>query len=104
MRVISGLLRILLGFGIMGFAGYVYLMRYDGLSSGQHVIVSYTGQAIDIGHANGAEAQTVIIGIAAAGLIGLLLFSAGIVTLLRKPAAPTPTGQIADRQPSAASP
>jgi hypothetical protein len=96
MRLISGLLRILLGLGVMGFAGYIYLINQGELSGDDPVMVSI------LGHEIGAEPQAIIIGIGAAGFIGLLLFMAGIITLLRKPAAPAPAGPITDGvQPTA---
>jgi hypothetical protein len=101
MHIISGLLRIMLGLAIMGFAGYVFLMRYDGLSTGQHIIVSYTGQAIEIGHQDAAEAPSILFGTGASGFIGLLLFSAGIVTLMRKPSESARAGQATDGTPPA---
>jgi hypothetical protein len=90
MRLIIGLALIVLGLGVMGWAGYIYLIRYDGLSSNPHVIVAFGGQAIDIGHHLDGSAQAAIIGLIAAGLIGLILFSAGILTLLRRMAGPAP--------------
>jgi hypothetical protein len=98
MRLISGLLRILLGLGVVGFAGYVYLLHQSELSGDKPIHVSLVGQEID------AEPQAIIVGIGVAGFIGLLLFLAGIVTLLRKPAAPAPAGASTDGTPPAASP
>lgn len=98
MRIMSGLLRILLGLGVAGFALYIYLLHQVELSGDKPVQVSLVGQEIE------AEPQAIIIGIGAAGFIGLLLFLAGIVTLLRKPAAPPPAGPSTDGTPPAASP
>ena len=102
MHVIFGLLRIVLGLGVMGFAGYIFLMHYGGLS-GPHIIVSSTGQEFDIGQKTDALPQAIVIGIGAAGLFGLLLFSAGILTLLRKPKAQAPASPTTDWSPPARS-
>ena len=98
MRYISGLLRILLGLGVAGFAAYIYLLHQGELAGDKPVQVSLVGQEIE------AEPQAIIIGIGAAALIGLLLALAGIITLVRKPAAASPAGQGADGTPPAASP
>jgi multisubunit Na+/H+ antiporter MnhC subunit len=98
MRIFSGLLRILLGLGVMGFALYIYLLHQGELSGDKPTPVSLLGQEIV------AEPQEIIIGIAAAGFIGLLLFLAGIVTLLRKPVAPAPAGPTTDGTPPPAAP
>jgi multisubunit Na+/H+ antiporter MnhC subunit len=98
MRYISGLMRILLGLGVAGFAAYIYLIHQGELSGDKPVMVSLVGKEID------AEPQAIIIGIAAAGFIGLLLFLAGIVTLLRRPAAPAPADPATEGAPPAASP
>jgi hypothetical protein len=97
MHYISGLLRILLGLGVAGFAAYIYLLHQGELAGDKPVQVSLVGQEIE------AEPQAIIVGIGAAALIGLLLALAGIVTLLSKPAAPAPAGP-ADEAPPAPSP
>jgi hypothetical protein len=86
MRFISGLLRMVLGLGVMGFAAYTYFLHHVALSGDQTVQLTLVGQEIS------AEPQAIIVGIGAAGLIGLLLFLFGMVTLFRKPAAPAPAG------------
>lgn len=90
MRYISGLLRIVLGLGVMAFAGYIYLVHHGELSGDKLTTVSLLGQEIV------AEPEAILIGIGAAGLIGLVMSLAGIVTLLRKPAAPAPAGVTTD--------
>jgi hypothetical protein len=93
MRFISGLLRIMLGLGVMSFAGYVYLVHRNDLSGDKPVLVSLLGHEID------AEPQAIMVGIGAAGLIGFLLLVAGIVTLLHQPPAPEPTSPTTDGTP-----
>jgi hypothetical protein len=90
MRYISGLLRILLGLGVAGFAAYIYLLHQGELSGEKPVLVSLVGQEIE------AEPQAIIIGIGAAALIGLLLALAGIITMLRKPPSPAPANPTTD--------
>jgi hypothetical protein len=98
MRYISGLLRILLGLGVAGFAAYIYLLHQGELAGDKPVQVSLVGQDVE------AEPQAIIIGIGAAALIGLLLALAGIITLLRKPAAPLPAGPDPEGAPPPALP
>ncbi len=92
MRIISGLLRILLGLGVAGFAASIYLVHQGELAGDKPVTVSLVGQEID------AEPQAIIIGIAAAALIGLLLAVAGIVTLVRRSPAPATAGSTTEEK------
>jgi hypothetical protein len=83
MRIISGLIRIITGLAIMGFAGFIYFTNQEQLSGSKETTVSIFGQSIT------TTPENIIIGLGVAGVIGLLIEMLGVWTLVRKPSAPS---------------
>lgn len=79
MRIVSGLIRLITGMGIMGMAVYVYLAHHESLQGSDPVTVVLAGQEIT------AAPQHIIIGLIAAAAVGGLIELLGIFTLVRKP-------------------
>ena len=98
MRFISALLRMLSGFAIMGFAGWIYLMHEAELAADKPIAIAFSST----GEVHVFAPQTIIYGLGAIAVFGLLLVLAGLITLMRKaPAAAATTEQ---KPPSPAPP
>ncbi len=81
MRILSGLIRIITGLGIMGMALYVYLAHQQSLQGSDPVTVLIAGQELT------ATPQQIIIGLIAAAAVGGMIELLGIFTLVSKPEA-----------------
>jgi hypothetical protein len=90
MRFVSGILRLLCGTAIVVVAAFVYLVNQDA------IIGDHPGQIALFGTPIEADPRSILIGIAAAAVIGLLLALFGVWTIVHKPA---PTA-IPPRSPS----
>ena len=79
MRILSGLIRILAGLGIMGMALFVYVANQDKLTGDAEVTMEIAGQQIT------ALPEQIIIAQIVMAVIGALIAVLGVVTLVRKP-------------------
>ena len=98
MRIISGIIRILAGLGIMGMALFVYVANQDKLTGDNEVTMEIVGQQIT------ALPEQIIIAQIVMAVIGALIAVVGVVTLVRKPkpmAPAAPTDSASEAQPPA---
>ena len=79
MRIISGIIRILAGLGIMGMTLFVYVANQDQLAGDSQVTLTIVGQEIT------AMPQQLVLAQIVLAVIGALIVLLGIVTLVRKP-------------------
>lgn len=81
MRIVSGFIRIITGLGIMVTAIMVYISNREQLTGSEPVDVTIFGVAFN------ATPTQVIISLVVAGILGALIETLGVFTLLRKPKA-----------------